>query len=396
MFLIFEIFKLSLKSLKANRLRSWLSMLWIVIWVFTIILVVGIWNTVSKAIWDQFKFLNVTTIVAQPVNTTSSKSKLDQRDIDYIMKNSKYITIWTEIFFWRGTVIYKDKKKQYNVLAWNENFSIAMPLWIDNWRFFSKSEAKNWEKVVVIWKVIVDEVFWVWYNPVWKEILISSKTFKIIWTIKSSGWIWPFSFDDSLIMPIETSNKFLSNWTDAKPMIFLANDVKNVSKAIDELKEILRKNHNIKPWNDDDFALRDQWTILVLATAVADITKYLLVWIWTIVLIVSWIWIMNVMFAWVAERKKEIWVMKSIWARKRDILMQFIIESVVLTIFAWIIWAILWISVLYLFNLFSPYKIINAIDWIILALWFAFFTWVFFWIYPARKAANLDPVDALR
>lgn len=396
MFLIFEIFKLSLKSLKANRLRSWLSMLWIVIWVFTIILVVGIWNTVSKSIWDQFKFLNVTTIVAQPVNTTSSKSKLDQRDIDYIMKNSKYITIWTEIFFWRGTVVYKDKKKQYNVLAWNENFSIAMPLWIDNWRFFSKSEAKNWEKVVVIWKVIVDEVFWVWYNPVWKEILISSKTFKIIWTIKSSGWIWPFSFDDSLIMPIETSNKFLSNSTDAKPMIFLANDVKNVSKAIDELNEILRKNHKIKPWNDDDFALRDQWTILVLATAVADITKYLLVWIWTIVLIVSWIWIMNVMFAWVAERKKEIWVMMSIWARKIDILMQFIIESVVLTIFAWIIWAILWISVLYLFNLFSPYKIINAIDWIILALWFAFFTWVFFWIYPAKKAANLDPVDALR
>lgn len=263
-------------------------------------------------------------------------------------------------------------------------------------KIFFKIWTKNWEKVVVIWKVIVDEVFWVWYNPVWKEILISSKTFKIIWTIKSSGWIWPFSFDDSLIMPIETSNKFLSNSTDAKPMIFLANDVKNVSKAIDELKEILRKNHNIKPWNDDDFALRDQWTILVLATAVADITKYLLVWIWTIVLIVSGIWIMNVMFAWVAERKKEIWVMMSIWARKRDILMQFIIESVVLTIFAWIIWAILWISVLYLFNLFSPYIIINAIDWIILALWFAFFTWVFFWIYPAIKAANLDPVDALR
>lgn len=147
MFLIFEIFKLSLKSLKANRLRSWLSMLGIVIWVFTIILVVGIWNTVSKAIWDQFKFLNVTTIVAQPVNTTSSKSKLDQRDIDYIMKNSKYITIWTEIFFWRGTVIYKDKKKQYNVLAWNENFSIAMPLWIDKWKFFSKSELKIEKKL---------------------------------------------------------------------------------------------------------------------------------------------------------------------------------------------------------------------------------------------------------
>lgn len=271
-----------------------------------------------------------------------------------------------------------------------------MPLWVDNWRFFSQNEAKRWDKVVVIWKVIVDDIFWSWFNPVWKEILVSWKVFKIIWTIKPSWWVWPFSFDDSLIIPIETTNKFLSNSSDAKPMIFLANDVNNVSKAMEELKTMLRKLHKIKPWNDEDFALRDQWTILVLAKWVAAITKYLLVWVWTIVLIVSWIWIMNLMFAWVAERKKEIWVMMSIWARKKDILNQFIIESVVLTIFAWMIWVILWSTVLFVFNVFSPYKVVNAFSWIILAISFAFVTWVFFWIYPAKKAANLDPVDALR
>lgn len=396
MFLFFEIFKLSLKSLQANRLRSSLSMLWIIIWVFTIILVVAIWNTVSQAIEEQFKFLNVTTIVAQPVNTTNAKSKLDARDIKYIMKNSQYITIGTEVFFWRWTVIYKNKKKQYNILAWNENFPIAMPLWINTWRFFTSNEALKWEKVVVIWKVIVEDIFWVWYNPVWKEILISSKVFKIIWTIKPSTWVGPFSFDDSLIMPIETTNKFLSSASEPKPMIFLANDVNNVWKAINELTLLIRKNHNIKPWNEDDFLLRDQWTILILAKWVALVTKYLLIWVWTIVLIVSWIWIMNVMFAWVAERKKEIWIMMSIWARKKDILNQFIIESLILTIFAGLIWVILWSLVLYLFNIFSPYKIVNAFSWIILALSFSLITWVFFWIYPAKKASNLDPVDALR
>ncbi|EKE28652.1 MAG: hypothetical protein ACD_3C00035G0002 [uncultured bacterium (gcode 4)] len=394
--LFLEILKLSFKSLRANKLRSWLSMLWIVIWVFTIILVVAIWNTVSKAIEDQFKFLNVTTLVVVPVNSTSWQSKLDARDIKYVMNNSKHISIGTELFFGRATAVYKDKKKQYNVLAWNENFSKAMPLWIKEWRFFSDSEAVRWDRVVIVWKIVVDDIFWEWTNPVGKSIIISWKTFKIIGTMLSSGWIWPFSFDDSLIMPIATTNKFLSSATEPKNMIFLAKDISVVPDAMEELKTMLRKSHWIKPWSDDDFAVRDQWTILVLARWVASATKYLLIWVGTIVLVVSWIWIMNVMFAWVAERRKEIWIARSIWATKKSILSQFLIESVILTMLGWIIGIILGLWVILIFNAFSPYKVVNSSSGIILAIVFAFATGIFFWIYPARRAANLDPVDALR
>ncbi|MDD5769455.1 MAG: ABC transporter permease [Candidatus Gracilibacteria bacterium] len=396
MLLFFEIFKLSLKSLKANRLRSALSMLGIVIGVFTIILVVAIGNTVSKAIEDQFKFLNVTTIVVHPTNTANAKSKLDGRDIKYIMKNAKYVTIGTEVFFGRGTVVYKDKKKQYNILSGNENFSIAMPLSMYKGRFFNESEARKGDKVVVIGKIIVDDIFGIGVNPVGKEILISGKIFKIIGTLKPSGGVGSFSFDDSLIMPIETTNKFLSSSGEPNPMIFLADNINNVGKAMEELKIILRKLHNIKPGNDDDFALMDQGAILVLAKGVAIVTKYLLIGVGIIVLIVSGIGIMNVMFAGVAERKKEIGIMMSIGARKKDILNQFIIESVILTIFAGIIGVILGSLVLYIFNIFSPYKVINALSGIILAISFALVTGIFFGIYPARRASNLDPVDALR
>jgi ABC-type antimicrobial peptide transport system permease subunit len=135
---------------------------------------------------------------------------------------------------------------------------------------------------------------------------------------------------------------------------------------------------------------------LVIAKAMASLTKFILIWIWTIVLIVSWIWIMNVMFAWVAERKKEIWVMMSIWARKKDIMNQFMIESVILTLFAWFIWVIAGSIVLFIINLFSPYKIADPYSGVLLAISFSFITWVFFGIYPARKASRLDPVDALR
>lgn len=396
MLLFYEIIKLSFKSLKSNKLRSWLSILWIVIWVFTIMMVVAIWNTASKTIDDQFKFLNVTNIVVQPVNTSNAKSKLNERDIKFVMQNAKYITIWSEIFFWRWSVSYKDKKKQYNVLAWNETFPKVMPLDIKYWRFFSESEWKKWEKVVIIWKIVVDDIFWEWQNPVWKDLFISWKIFKIIWVMEPSGWVWPFSFDDALIMPIATTNKFLSNANEAKPMIFLASTLDDVPKALEELKELLRKNHNIKPWADDDFAAVDQWKVLVIAKAMASLTKFILIWIGTIVLIVSWIWIMNVMFAWVAERKKEIWVMMSIWARKKDIMNQFMVESVILTLFAWFIGVIAWSIVLFIINLFSPYKIADPYSGVLLAISFSFITWVFFGIYPARKASRLDPVDALR
>ncbi|MFA5916692.1 MAG: ABC transporter permease [Candidatus Gracilibacteria bacterium] len=396
MLLFYEIIKLSFKSLKSNKLRSGLSILGIVIGVFTIMMVVAIGNTASKTIDDQFKFLNVTNIVVQPVNTSNAKSKLNERDIKYVMQNAKYITIGSEIFFGRGSVSYKNKKKQYNVLAGNETFPKVMPLNIKYGRFFTESEGKKGEKVVIIGKIVVDDIFGEGQNPVGKDLFVSGKMLKIIGVMEPSGGVGPFSFDDALIMPIATTNKFLSNASDPRPMIFLASSLDNVPKALEELKELLRKNHNIKPGADDDFAAVDQGQVLVIAKAMASLTKFILIGIGTIVLIVSGIGIMNVMFAGVAERKKEIGVMMSIGARKKDIMNQFMIESVILTLFAGFIGVIAGSIVLFIINLFSPYKIADPYSGVLLAISFSFITGVFFGIYPARKASRLDPVDALR
>ena len=189
--LFFEILFLSLKSLRANKLRSSLSTLGIIIGVFTIIVVVAIGNAVTRAIDEQFRFLNVTTIVVWPVNTTHAKSKLNSTDLKFIAKKSKYISLGTEVFFGRSSIVYKGKEKQYNLLAGNENFPQALPLGIHMGRFFTPDEAIRGDRVVVIGKIIVDDIFGVDSNPVGKEVILSGKLFRIIGTIMPSGGVGP-------------------------------------------------------------------------------------------------------------------------------------------------------------------------------------------------------------
>jgi putative ABC transport system permease protein len=125
--------------------------------------------------------------------------------------------------------------------------------------------------------------------------------------------------------------------------------------------------------------------------------SFLIIWVAWIILVVSWIWIMNVMFAWVAEKIKDIWIMRAIWARKKDIMMQFLVESVVLTFVWWVIWIWLWEWLISLVNIYSPdVKLISSIFWDLFALWFAVSIWIFFGLYPAKKATKLDVVESLK
>lgn len=391
-----EIIIQALKALSWNKMRSSLSALWIIIWVFTIVIVTAIWAWVQKAINDQFSFLNVTTLVVAPVDTSTSKSKLKQEDIDYVLKKSKNIKIWTPLYFWKTTVVVNKEKRQYNIMAWNDSFYEAFPMRMAYGRFYNTQEAISWKRVVIIWKKVIDDLFNGNMNSVGKHILIGWKDFTIIWVMAPSSWVWALSFDDSVTMPINTSNKFLSSTREPTAMIFLATNLESVKDGMDDLKKYLREAHNLKWDGNDDFYVEDQWSILIMARAAADVTKYLLIWIWAIVLVVSGIGIMNIMYAGVAERRREIGIMKSIWARKKDILLQFLIESIILTIIWWLVWIILWETMILLFNSATPYTIIRSDFWMILSLIFAMIIWVSFWIYPANKAANLDPVDALK
>lgn len=394
--MLLDITKLATKSLWANRLRTFLSILWIIIGVFTIVLVVAIGKGVEKIIDEQFKFLSVTTIIVAPIDTDIAKSKLTIDDIDTVIKESKHIKTGTPFYMWKSAFTANSTTKQYNVFGWNTQFNDILNFKLKTGRFFTQDEFKRWDKVVVLGKNVVKDIYWEWVDVIGKYINLGKKKFKIIWVLDTTVTFGNFSFDDSGVMPVTTANKFVAK-SDQVYLFFNADKLENMTAALEELKNILVKTHKLKADDSEDFLIRDQGTILVMAKLVATWTTYLLVAVWAIVLLVSGIWVMNVMFAGVAERKKEIWIAKAVWAREKDILTQFLIEAIFLTI----IWAMIWIlraeSLIILINFLSwQVYLVRTNFWDILALIFAFITWVTSWVYPSYKAAKLDVVEALK
>lgn len=391
-----DIIKMALESLYANKLRTFLSILGIIIWVSTISLVIAIWLWAEKDIEDQFKTLSVTAIAINPVNIDWSQSKLSFDDVNIIKEKANNIESVTAYINWK-----LESTSSYNsISAWilwvtPDIFEVSN-LKLVSWEYLANEHILSREKVAVIGSSIVDDLFEWNTDIIWDIITIAKKKIKVIWILEETGWaVWPINFDDNIYMPYTTALSIL--WTAWQTrMTALATDIDSIWLAMDELTTILRDSHKLKDSMIDDFRLKDQWTKVTSAQDSANTMSLLLTLIATIVLIVSWIWIMNVMFAWVAERTREIWILKSIWAKRSDILNQFLIESLMLSIIWWLIWILLWEILIPMVDTYAGMTTIRSTTWMMLAFLFSVVVWIFFWYYPAYKASKLDPVDALR
>ncbi len=388
---------MSFESLLANKTRTFLSMLGIIIGVSTVIAVFAIGQGAQKAVDEQFQGLSADSIIVMSVKGKIESSKLKTTDSKVIIENCPHIPKATAVIQGGMAVSFEAESGSFNIMGIESNYFEMSSIDIGEGRLITNEDVEGNERVAVLGSEIVETLFFEKDKIIGQTIKINGKTIEVIGIVEETGRsMGKNSLDDAIYLPNTTAEKSILG-SNASVMIFtVADGVENIEIASEELVLALREEHGLKDSQEDDFKIMDAGAMVGAAQDSAELMTFLLTSVAAIVLLVSGIGIMNVMFVTVAERTKEIGISKAIGGKQGDILGQFLLESVTLSMVGGLFGIIigsLAISILSRLDVMAL-----AFSWTgpIIGFCFSVVVGVFFGFYPALKASRLDPVDALR
>lgn len=395
MFTIIENILNSIESITANKLRSALSMLWIIIWVSSVVILTAIWNGSQQTIVSKVQemWTNILTITAGwwPGNVNQKATSKDILSLK-ILNNIKEIDglSWVlPIVSWNWQLVYGAKNMNASVLWITTDYLKIKNVKIVYGSNITEKNINNLDKVAVIWQDILIELF-VGKNPIGQKIKMGNNVFEIIWVIDVNSTLW-----ENIFIPISTASIRIFGQKYYSQILVMVEDATKVSSKQEEINNSLMKLLNTIDPDNLPYRIRNQSEMLSNLSSITGTLTMLLAGIWWISLLVWWIWVMNIMLVSVTERTKEIGIRKAIWAGKSDILLQFLTEAISLSIIWWLIWIAFSYSVVYLLNSFWITSIITTKS-LIMSFCFSLWIWVIFWLLPAYKAAKLRPIEALR
>ena len=394
----------ALWNLLSNKMRSFLSVLGIIIWLFSVIFLMSFWTWAQQWVKDQMASLITNNITITP------NGWYTQRTNDDVHWYVKAITLTEDLinelqYYFpelSGKVTYSNSAL-WNLKNADNDSSMWQFLWVPTdyfdkmaldrnyWNKFSQNNIIKSENVAIVNKNIVDDLFDDVY-PIWEYVYYNNKKFRIIWVLDEE------SMFGQVFIPISTYQQKVDTSTKIWSITVILWYDDDVDERMNKIKYFLMRKYNIKHIDLAGFTVTSLSAIGDAIDKAMWIFTYLLAAIWSISLLVGWIWVMNIMLVSVTERTREIWIRKAIWALNGDIITQFLIESVVVTSIWWIIAIILsWLAI----------QAVNSFDieWIhvsmttevvVLATTLTFIIWIVSWIGPAKKAAELQPIDALR
>ena len=397
-----ESFLMAWASLIANKLRSLLTMLGIIIGVAAVIALVSIGNGVKQDIEDSISSLGSNLLVVLPGaprtpgarSSQGSMKSLKISDYEAIAK-LEGIKAASPMTIGSYVVIYQNKNWTTSVAGVNSNFQDVNNWTMTSGRFFSDKNVQNRERVAVVGQTVVKNLF-TDEDPVGKEIRVKNIPFRVIGVLKSKGnGTMGNDQDDTVLIPYTTSMERVEGIDYLRRVYVVAKDDGGIDRLQADIENLLRVRHNIKDTNLDDFNIQNMKSIMETVAQTTGTFTLFLGAVAAISLVVGGIGIMNIMLVSVTERTREIGVRKALGATYSVIVTQFLIEAVVISLMGGFIGIAFGIGASKVIGMVSGMSTIVSVPTIIMSFAFSMAIGLIFGIYPARKAAKLNPIDAL-
>lgn len=399
--------KISIKSLMANKMRTFLTMLGIIIGDGAVVALVAIGSGSSQRISDQISSMGSNLIMVMPGSTTSGGIKmgagtqqtLSVSDADAIKKDCPSVYDVAPEIKEGAQIIYGNQNWSTQVMGTTPGFFNVRDWDVEEGRILTEQDVKSNLKVCILGQTVVENLMG-GVNPVGKIIRIKRMPYTVIGVLKKKGQsAMGQDQDDIIIIPITTAQKnlFGSIFRGMVKMIMVkANSNEALEGAQIEIEDLLKQRHRIRANEDNDFTVRNLSQIMETAQEMSSIMTMLLGAIASISLIVGGIGIMNIMLVSVTERTREIGIRMAIGAKTWDIRFQFIIESLTLSVIGGIIGILVGIGASKIISIVAETTVLISPVSILVAFCFSAFIGIFFGFYPAYKASLLNPIDALR
>ena len=400
-----NLIKIAVRALANNKLRGFLTMLGIIIGVASVITMLAIGQGSKRSIQAQISEMGSNMIMIHPGadvrggvrQDASAMETLKLQDYEDIVDETRFVSAVSPSVNSSGQAIYGANNAPTTVYGISPDYLEIRRYKVEDGDMFTEQDIQTAAKVCVVGKTVVDNLFPDGSNPVGKVIRFQKLPFRIVGVLESKGYnSMGMDQDDLILAPYTTIQKKVLAITHLQGITCSALKEEYTDQAIDEISEILRRNHKLKESDDDDFTIRSQQELSTMLTSTTDMMTVLLAAVAGLSLLVGGIGIMNIMYVSVTERTREIGLRMSIGAKGIDILAQFLIESILISVTGGLIGVVFGVGAALVVNGVAHFPIYIQPWSVVLSFAVCTVTGVFFGWYPAKKAAQLDPIEAIR
>ena len=400
-----NLFKIALRALANNKLRAFLTMLGIIIGVASVIAMLAIGQGSKRSIQQQISEMGSNMIMIHPGaemrggvrQDPSAMQTLKLENYEKLSEECTYLSGISPNVSSSGQLVAGSNNYPSSVSGVSIDYLNIRQLSVEQGEMFSENDIRTAAKVCVIGKTIVDNLFPDGSDPIGKVIRCNQIPMRVVGVLKSKGYnSMGLVQDDVVLAPYTTVMKRLLAQTYLGGIFASALTEDMTEEAVEEITSILRREHKLKATDDDDFTIRTQQELSSMLNTTTDLMTTLLACIAGISLVVGGIGIMNIMYVSVTERTREIGLRMSVGARGVDILSQFLIEAILISITGGVIGVIIGCGASFMIKSIAHWPVFIQPWSVLLSFAVCTITGVFFGWYPAKKAADLDPIDAIR